>query len=654
MMELRELAETVLFGQTLADKLIIPDATQLRDERPGSPLARIPEFPARPAELAQRGRAEFPRDFERDEERGRVLHFFANHELLAMELMALALLRFPDAPAAWRRGIGGTLLEEAEHMRLYQQRMSELGVEFGALPVNGFFWDALKDMRSPLDFVTQMGLTFEQANLDYCVHYREAMRQVGDQATVDVLQRVYEDEIGHVQLGAQWFDEWREPGLDQWDAYQQLLPPPLTAVRARGIGFDVEGRRRAGLEARFIEELAVLGGGRGPRPVLRWLDAGSEYELAAEVLPTAATALSQDLASLPMLLAAPGDVVWCDRPPTARWLHQWSALGLRPPAFVADVDALPAQLERCEPWAWSPRAVALAARLSDLRIASPDGAAYAQAADKRWLAGEIAACLDDLHDQWLDRTVPVTATTREAALAAIDGRACMLKAPLGTAGRSCLRVTEVTDSVRAWIDRTLVAQRAVLVEPLHQRCCDLGALGDVRDGSVRFLGIRRHLVDEHGRYTGTVLGRKLQAERELLRFLHGGDAGRSPLAVLEHICLRIGQRLAGLGHVGGYGIDAYVYRDDTGLYLRPLVECNPRCTMGRIALASERFIADGVPATFTIEPHTTQLPDPVLADGRLRDGALSLTDPAQARRVIVVLRAGSAVVVPPVASPIVE
>ena len=66
-----------------------------------------------------------------EKERGRLLHFFANHELLATELMALALLKFPDAPASFRRGLLATLREEQIHTKLYIHRMKQCGVDFG-------------------------------------------------------------------------------------------------------------------------------------------------------------------------------------------------------------------------------------------------------------------------------------------------------------------------------------------------------------------------------------------------------------------------------------------------------------------------------------------------------------------------------------------
>ena len=155
-MELRDFAEKVLFATTLDEKLQSP--VVVTDDRPGSPLL-TPQVPGRPAELRFKpqssGKADFPgvQRLERERERGRLLHFFANHELLATELMALALLRFPNAPTAFRRGVFQTLKDEQLHTRLYVQRMGQCGIEFGELPVSGYFWRSVTPMENPLDYV---------------------------------------------------------------------------------------------------------------------------------------------------------------------------------------------------------------------------------------------------------------------------------------------------------------------------------------------------------------------------------------------------------------------------------------------------------------------------------------------------------------------
>jgi len=225
-MELRDLAEQVLFATTLEEKLRAPEV--ITDERPGAPLLTV-ETPGRPTELQFKpqgaGKADFPgvHRLEREQERGRLLHFFANHELLATELMALALLRFPDAPAAFRRGLLQTLKDEQAHTRLYMERMRHSGIEFGELPVSGYFWRSVASMESPLDYVARLSLTFEQANLDFCRHFARGFQAVGDADTAALLERIYRDEIGHVAYGLKWFRRWKNPGESDWEAFCRQL-----------------------------------------------------------------------------------------------------------------------------------------------------------------------------------------------------------------------------------------------------------------------------------------------------------------------------------------------------------------------------------------------------------------------------------------------
>ena len=91
-MQMREAAERVLRADTLEEKLWLPPADAL-DDMPG-PAFLTPDTPGRPAELkiVEKGvRAEFPgvNKLDNDRERGKMMHFLANHELLAAELMLL-------------------------------------------------------------------------------------------------------------------------------------------------------------------------------------------------------------------------------------------------------------------------------------------------------------------------------------------------------------------------------------------------------------------------------------------------------------------------------------------------------------------------------------------------------------------------------------
>ncbi len=267
-MNVTEFAEQVVFGTTLEDKLWVPGRLTHEPNRQSAPYLDSISTPGRPAGLQMRhgkgGNLQPPSDdkLENEQARGQLLHFLANHELLATELMALVLLKFPEAPHAFRQGVLVTLQEEQAHTRMYIQRMKECGVEFGSYPVNGQFWRMIEPMQSPMDFVSRLSLTFEQANLDYSLHFASVFRKLGDTRTADVLQQIYEDEIGHVQHGLHWFRQWKNQEQSDWEAYQNSLEYPMSPQRALGPrgAFNRDGRVQAGLTDEFIDVRRPYGG----------------------------------------------------------------------------------------------------------------------------------------------------------------------------------------------------------------------------------------------------------------------------------------------------------------------------------------------------------------------------------------------------------
>jgi uncharacterized ferritin-like protein (DUF455 family) len=196
-------------------------------------------------------------------QRARILHALANHELQAIELFAWALLAFPQAPAAFRRGLVAILADEQRHCALYLDRLAAHGVSFGDHPVSGHFWNKLDHLTSPLSFVCAMGLTFEAANLDFAGDYANAARACGDDDTAAVIDRIHADEIRHVGFGWRWLRRLSGDD-DPWRAYLAHVQFPLGPRRARGPRLDREARRRAGLSDAFIDQVARLDRGRCP------------------------------------------------------------------------------------------------------------------------------------------------------------------------------------------------------------------------------------------------------------------------------------------------------------------------------------------------------------------------------------------------------
>lgn len=131
-------------------------------------------------------------------------------------------------------------------------------------------------MENPLDYVTRLSLTFEQANLDYAREYGQIFDTVGDTATAKILTKIYQDEIDHVGFGLKWFRRWKASGKTDWEAYRERLVFPLSPACAKGKGFNSEGRQKAGLEQDFIDCLKIFQQSRGRTPNVLWFNPGAE------------------------------------------------------------------------------------------------------------------------------------------------------------------------------------------------------------------------------------------------------------------------------------------------------------------------------------------------------------------------------------------
>ncbi|MGE0431321.1 MAG: DUF455 family protein [Planctomycetota bacterium] len=264
MTELRDFAWRVVTTDSIDEKLAPPPG-DLTDEHPAlEPGTPLPEAPGRPPELqivpVEAARVPALPGMNDDWQRGRIIHAFANHELQAAELFALALLAFPDAPPAFRRGLLRVLQDEQFHTTLYIRRLGRMGLRFGEYPVSGYFWNKTGRMTTPAAFVSAMSLTFENANLDHTLEYAAAARAAGDEETAALLDRVHGDEINHVRFGWTWLERFREdPSQSMWDAWNANIDWPLRAARARGQVVHHEPRRAAGMSDEFIRQLETAG-----------------------------------------------------------------------------------------------------------------------------------------------------------------------------------------------------------------------------------------------------------------------------------------------------------------------------------------------------------------------------------------------------------
>lgn len=258
-----EWCEKLFFGTGLEDKLSAPDQWSIKDfSQKYMPALEMPLVPNRDSSIRfSSEQIRFPKNksFKDSKNVAKAIHFFANHELLAIETMAYAILFLPESShddSLAKLGLVQTIVEEQKHLKLYIQRLKELHCSFGDYPLNDFFWEKTRGVKDLKEFLSIMSLTFESANLDFCMFYSRIFEDAGDSKTAQIMETVLSDEIKHVKLGGVYLKKLsKKERLELWEYYCQVLPLPLTPARAKGMVFNREARELAGLGINFINQL---------------------------------------------------------------------------------------------------------------------------------------------------------------------------------------------------------------------------------------------------------------------------------------------------------------------------------------------------------------------------------------------------------------
>jgi len=591
-LDVNEWAKGILTSDLLSDKLHSPEVLT---DTTTSKSFDIPEVPARTSQLRFGSKKQtFPGSFHLDTARGLALHYFANHELLAMELMALALLRFQDAPTGFRDGIARTILEEQSHLRLYLARMKELGVHFGDLSVNGFFWSTISTMKSPLDYIARMSLTFEQANLDHAVFFRDEFLKVGDTQTATLMDKVYREEIGHVKFGVSWFETMRPKKDSFWSEYETQLTLPLSPSRAKGKAFSAVARQQAGLSAHFISELSVYARSKGRLPVVYEFNPACEEEMKHPGYQKTSPVmqLEADLASLLMFVARPGDIIKTSKLPSAEFISFWNSKGLSPIEFVKNVPK-DRKTQAVHPWGKTPKH-------EDSCLGVKRGTEFLYGKD-------FGATLDDqvraqVASPWFEGSSHKGVFSSSAGIFShfedlknLGFKDFVLKARFGASGRGLkkLRASELYNpDILSWITHQL-SFGPIVAEPWFSRVADFSLQLDMRGHSSRcFKGVTRLLSSKTGQYDGHILrGLFANLPRSAIQKIYGEDL----MGLFSHIAQLVGDRLKSNGFNGMAGVDMFLYEVGSEIYLKPVCELNPRITMGYIALEIEKYLKMGTP-----------------------------------------------------------
>lgn len=195
--------------------------------------------------------------------RGALLHAVAHIEFNAIDLAADMIARFghnPDIPDNDRdRFIGDWISvchDEARHFELLQTRLAEFDMSYGDLPAHNGLWEAALKTKS--NFAARLAIApmvLEARGLDVTPGMIKKLTRVGDTDSVNILKIIYNEEIGHVAIGARWFQKLAQIRGHDPESWFHALVSDYFAGRLKP-PFNVQARTLAGLKEGFYMPLS--------------------------------------------------------------------------------------------------------------------------------------------------------------------------------------------------------------------------------------------------------------------------------------------------------------------------------------------------------------------------------------------------------------
>jgi len=190
-------------------------------------------------------------------EKGRIalLHAVAHIEFNAIDLAADMIVRF-SLDARIRMNDRKSFIldwtkvcqEEAKHFSIVRTQLKNLGSDYGALPAHGGLWAAA--VHTQHDIAARLAIApmvLEARGLDVTPNMIEKLIQVGDHDSAAILQVIYDDEIGHVRIGTDWFQYIASQNNENPKTYFRRLVREFFKGRVKP-PFNIPARSLAGLE----------------------------------------------------------------------------------------------------------------------------------------------------------------------------------------------------------------------------------------------------------------------------------------------------------------------------------------------------------------------------------------------------------------------
>ena len=246
-------AEACLQGIAIDEKLALThqawhlfenNQLSFMSELPILPITQV-RFPDKPVLLPPRDMPK--RKIGSPEGVSAFFHAIAHVEFVAIYLAWDLLYRFRGLPEQFYQDWLKVADEEAQHFELIRLHLKKLKVNYGDLPAHNGLWDHAKDTVD--DLLARLAMVprcMEARGLDVTPAIIAKFKNVGDNASVTLLERILTDEVGHVERGSYWFKRvCEQQGYEPEAKYRELIKQYYQGGKPKG-PFNREMRIIAG------------------------------------------------------------------------------------------------------------------------------------------------------------------------------------------------------------------------------------------------------------------------------------------------------------------------------------------------------------------------------------------------------------------------
>jgi uncharacterized ferritin-like protein (DUF455 family) len=148
--------------------------------------------------------------------------------------------------------------EEAKHFTMLSSYLSDHGIGYGDMPAHNGLWEMA--VKTDIDVMVRMALVprvLEARGLDVTPGMIRKLQGIGDDRLVEILQVIFDEEIGHVSIGTRWFHYLCDQrGLDAEETFLGLIEKYMSGAKFGP--FETDARIRAGFSDEELERLLAL------------------------------------------------------------------------------------------------------------------------------------------------------------------------------------------------------------------------------------------------------------------------------------------------------------------------------------------------------------------------------------------------------------